>query len=118
MTLVEFLLARIAEDEGRARSALGLLGIETEWHRVEWLRDRGLTRSDAQHMTHHSPRRVLAECEAKRRIVEEFAKEQWVIEQGHRTEWTEAGQATRETALRHLAGVYADHPDYDEAWRP
>ena len=58
--LVEFLLARIAIEEGHARAALGLLGMETEWHRVEWLRARGLTIADAHHTTHHSPRRVLA----------------------------------------------------------
>lgn len=116
-TLVEFLLARIAEDEGRARSALGLLGIETEWHRVEWLRDRGLTRSDAQHMVRHSPRRVLAECEAKRRIVD---YRQHAARDSAATGMPifEAQLSAYDAALRALALPYADHPDYDEAWRP
>jgi hypothetical protein len=117
-TLSEFLLARLSVDEGRARAALGLLGIETEWHRVEWLRERGLTIADAQHMTHHAPRRVLAEREAKRRIVEEYApvakNDTGESEPEYAYGWAEGlGEAVRLLAL-----PYADHPDYRDEWRP
>lgn len=52
--------------------------------------------------------RVLAECEAKRRIVA-------------RCEAVGVGfpsYALAEAVLCHLAEPYTDHPDYDEAWRP
>lgn len=105
-TLTDFLLARIAEDEYEAHQALGLVGIETEWHRVEVLRERGLTRADAQHVHRWSSRRVLAECEAKRRIVAAI------------TEHNRLGYDYPGPILEALALPYADHPDYDERWRP
>lgn len=72
----------------------------------------------ARHIARHDPARVLRECEAHLRIVEHYTKEQWVISQGHRTEWTEGGQAARETALRLLTTIYADHPDFRDEWKP
>jgi hypothetical protein len=59
----------------------------------------------AGHLARWDPARVLAECEAKRRIVK-FA-EYWL----GATEGMEA-----EFVLGSLALPYADHPDYDEAW--
>ena len=74
-TLTEFLLARIAEDEEMVEPVM---------------------------IVH--PDRFLAECVAKRRIVESL----------------ESAKVRERVALhrvmRHLAAVYADHPDYDEAW--
>jgi hypothetical protein len=69
---------------------------------------------------HVSPRRVLAECEAKRRIVE--------LAQGSVTEiaWTAIGCSETtdpgdteapEKILRALALPYAEHPDYREGWK-
>ena len=59
LTLTEFLLARIAEDEAEARKAGPM------W-RNEWsAEDVDVT----LHIERHDPARVLAECEAKRRIV-------------------------------------------------
>jgi hypothetical protein len=96
-TLTEFLLARIAEDEECWR---------------EWLSE-------------DSPgpwEQLLAECEAKRRIVERAAseiakadaKDSEQIERSF-----DAGSAFfAHNTLLDLATPYADHPDYDEAWRP
>lgn len=110
MTITEFLTARLDEDEAVAREALlhyqHVLGI-----RHTFTANQGTSVA----MT---PLVALAEVDAKRRIVEEYTKEHWVMEQGHRTEWTEGGQAARETVLRLLALPYADHPDYDERWKP
>lgn len=81
MTLAEFLLARIAEDE-----AVALAASDSPW-RTEgskyvsgaYIISRGggsvshateVTTPDAEHIVRHDPARVLAECEAKRRIVE------------------------------------------------
>lgn len=86
VTLTEFLLARIAEDEEFAR---GHLTIDLDF----W------------------PHRMLAECAAKRRIVEACSALEdkvldnnlWFIDQ-------------HDAILCALAAVYADHPDYDPTW--
>jgi len=110
MSIVEFLRARLDEDEAIARNALGLLGMETPWHDIETLRQRGLTRADARHVARHSSRRVLREVEAKRRIVdlgwhhlgdEDYG---WGMEEAKRQ------------ILAIMALPYADHPDYDPEW--
>jgi hypothetical protein len=131
MTITEFLTARLDEDEAGAMSTFsvyvrpadggkGVL-IDHDTNPVLPGALRGIAMegdwTELTYSHHPSPARVLAEVEAKRRIVAEYANEQWVMEQGHRTEWTEGGQAARETVLRLLAQPYADHPDYDEAWR-
>lgn len=90
VTLTEFLLARIAEDEQTARP-----GFEagqqygTPWH---W----------------RSPARVLAECEAKRQmlkycgVVDDFQDEYAV--------------GLRDEILSALAKPYTGHSDYQEEW--
>lgn len=75
MTLSDFLLARIAEDEMAASTTLS-----ATWNK--W---------------------IERDCEAKRQIVKHHAPY--------------AGGGGRPT-LFYLAAIYADHPDYDEAWRP
>ena len=108
MTIVEFLKARLGEDEAIARNALGLLGMETPWHDIETLRQRGLTRADARHVARHSSRRVLREVEAKRRIVERHSG----------CEDVSYGDASTCPDMRDLASVYADHPDHQPDWTP
>ncbi|PZR55239.1 hypothetical protein DNL40_02390 [Xylanimonas oleitrophica] len=104
MTLPEFLLARIAEDEAGADDV----------HRV------GCGASpDEQGYTYPcdcgQPARLLAECEAKRRIVGVNAAPDWP--QGD-DRYTLGWQDSAHAVLRALALPYASHPDYDEAWRP
>src|SRR5690348_13767231 len=69
LTLNDFLLARIAADESFALSAQAAASIYDEgtvrWH---WLRTNGT--SNMWEPTLHDPARVLAECEAKRKIVD------------------------------------------------
>lgn len=69
--LTDFLLARIAEDEA---VILGGGGCD-HWDRA------------------------LAECQAKRLIVEDETSNEW-------------------QPLRYLATVYVNHPDYREEWKP
>jgi len=92
VTITEFLLARLAEDEA------GALISPREW----W------------------SERLLDECEAKRAIVDECtAASEWAASpdcDAPLSYSTLAGALLG--ALRHLATIYADHPDYDEAWRP
>jgi hypothetical protein len=67
----------------------------------------------AEHIARHDPARVLAECEAKRRIVEP-----WKYSENEEMDWLYgAGALGRNFAMRALASVCADHPDYDDAWR-
>lgn len=127
MTFTEFLEARLKEDKQWALAAQdgdGYAGWDNPSTGVVQVAGGGLDglvlvpRNMAVHIARHDPARVLREVEAKRAILAEYEKEARVIEQGHRTGWTEGGQAVRETVLRLHASVYADHPDYDESWRP
>ncbi|WP_405611291.1 DUF6221 family protein [Streptomyces sp. NBC_01508] len=68
-----------------------------------------------QHIARHDPARVLRGIEAKRAIVVEHDTESWAIgDRLHDCQWTKWPCRT----LRLLAAEYADHPDYQEAWRP
>jgi hypothetical protein len=92
MTITEFLLARIAEDEALAR---------------EWA---------PRHPANKTRARIEAECEAKRRIVEEMGRlagDERPTSNLDEDGWILLCWETLET----LAAVYADHPDYDESWR-
>jgi hypothetical protein len=66
MDLAEFPLARIAEDERAAQAARDRDSRAYDW---AWLLDKGFIRVDTTHIARHDPAHVLAECEAKRRIV-------------------------------------------------
>ena len=135
MSIVEFLLARIAEDEEAARAVDPVLVTRMSeyayWHEVNFV-------------MRFNPARVLTECAAKRKIVElhsrwpvlvegpmnfdpvetNFAIDNYALRVSKQVAWlTEQEYVKRfgvepPTApmLRALASVYADHPDYQEAW--
>jgi len=101
--LTDFLMARTAEDEAMAR----------EWP------DDDVTPGSVDvfgRPIYGARSRVLADCEAKRRIVAEQVRERHVIDQGHVTDWTMGGWGARHTCLRALASIYRAHPDFDPAW--
>jgi len=110
--LTDFLLARIAEDEASVRQILA----------PGWSHDGSPSPTPDEpiarvgHWT-LSLGRVLAECEAKRRVVELFdadddegisCGDRWAIGMGH----------MHGSVLRLLAQPYADHPDFREEWGP
>lgn len=128
LTLTDFLLARIAEDEAVAERAAGA-------HRTsKWTLDGGIyaghpvdevvdwVYGDAsEHIARHDPARVLAECKAKRTIVgmtDARREELWAMGMDeHRLSFDEwASKRPCDPTLRALASIYADHPDYDPAW--
>lgn len=81
MKITEFLLARISEDEAEANAGLAQYARGEGGSKRRWMR-------------------LLAECEAKRRVLDEAAL-----------------YGCPATMAKALAAVYADHPDCDEAWR-
>jgi hypothetical protein len=83
-----------------------------------WLSER------VEHVRRHDPARVLAECDAKRRIVDAY-RELWVLAKnfaraGRDEEATTARNmyAGLELAMQCLALPYASHHDYRPEWRP
>lgn len=139
MTLTEFLLARIAEDEAVARRRVG-----TGFHHFEriphegkaggrigyWLDDwQGSGFIDVtEHIARHDPARVLAECEAKRRIIElHHPKEPdgcdaWndgrcIVCVKFHADMDCEQMAYPCPTIRALAQPYADHPDFDPEWK-
>lgn len=128
-TITEFLLARIAEDEAVAREADGRawwIADGDEWGSNVHDEATGKVVADqisdrhAAHIVRHDPARVLAECEAKRRVIEYSWGDRLSIE----GEWG-SGRSREEMdakddvpdVVRALAAIYAEHPDYREEWR-
>jgi hypothetical protein len=144
--IIEFLKARIAEDERAARNAspgpwtfsdIASVGGGTIYDptvaiaNVEWDTERvdsriRRTRPDWQadatgdHIARHNPTRVLAECAAKRAIIEqhslEVAAQQDTWRSRDDVNANKMDAACLLPVLRTLAAVYADHPDYQQEW--
>ena len=136
MTLVEFLLARIVEDEAVARSAtpgpwLALDGgvrteaVNDDGNPTSWPVDSTETRPDRVHIAHFDPVRVLAESEVKRRILGLHTPGEVPAGSEYMTEdcWT-CGDGDYNAVkhpcktLRLLALPYVSHPEYRSEWRP
>lgn len=118
MSITEFLLARIADDEAIARDEvaqyesvgqrpprpLGLIS-ELGWVGVGFMSDPAIAIDTT---------RVLAECAAKRAIVERHDSDAWDFA----CEAEGRGRPNPDACqdLRALAAIYADHPDYRDEW--
>ena len=133
MTITEFLLARIAEDEEVATG-----GAPSPWQEGAWdgrhdgprevLDRHGNLTAGAYyggtygHVLRFAPTRVLAELAVKRRVIE-LADEATGLDMsvdldrrvGSRD--MEKEPYCGDLILRALASVYADHPDFLEEWR-
>ena len=114
MKLTEFLLARITEERERANAAKRAM-------QGEWFTGAA---DDVERFVHAlTPDRVLAECKAKRQIVAEWSAADSVADAEHDAgfTWESAEFSARaeglKGALRALAAIYADHPDFDPEWR-
>jgi hypothetical protein len=122
--LAEFLLARIAEDEADARKAESAFG-STQWGNFD--DDEAITAISPQgdgyvatgpynggigrpaaHIARWDPARVLAECEAKRRII------MW---HGDRNDCWFNSHGEPCDHLTALALPYADHPSFQPEWK-
>ena len=110
MDLADFLLARLAEDEAVARQLGQMWALVAEGDR------RGLDSGVREGMdsifsvadgapADSAPSRLVAELDAKRRIVERV------------TDVARASCAVCDEVLALLALPYTGHPDYREEWR-
>lgn len=134
--LVQFLLDRIAEDEAAARAALGrrwktsddeFLDIEDAEHDhtgIVYSSSGGgvVNWQTAEHIARWDPARVLAECQTKRRIIEEHPLTIHTDKAAGVSFVLNAhicpGVSSPCMTLRLLTFPYAHHPDYREEWRP
>jgi len=146
MTITEFLEARIAEDEAVANDATGarwvvlpgvnasLVNIDATQVRDEkWKYGRfghiATTSHDAayaEHIARHDPARVLAECAAKRAIIElhgPVRDDGWKSGEANDYLWCgmcgsidDSPEPYPCATIKALAAVYKDHPDYREEW--
>lgn len=134
--LVEFLRARLDEDEQAASAAVpGPWIVRDGWdyeaeravfgsprgvqHVATTKRNEARWRENRDHIARHDPARVLAEVEAKRRILDEHRDEDGncygcgLCNDGERRYKVDECPTKRALAL-----PYSDHPDYREEWRP
>lgn len=118
--LVEFLRARLDEDEEVARAAAREMDGES-WDAYFIFRE-GISIStdgpveerdgyishheETSHISRHDPSRVLREVEAKRQIL-------WLYEGGDAYE-----RSVMEAAIEAMAAIYAEHPDCLDKWKP
>lgn len=140
--LVEFLRARIDEDEAKARGATSpgswTIGNVEEpffadvrympadgdppwaggaplWVTSDSCGSPACSLADAEHIARHDPARVLREAEAKRQLIERYEENIKVRPNDEHHVGIAVGLLF---ALYLAAQAYADHPDYDPAWRP
>lgn len=130
MTIVEFLTARLDEDEA---SALAVDEQYRKWRlREDYIPQLGLfvgttqapgyiDPAEAAHILRHDPTQVLADIAAKRQILELAADATGLDMQvdgerrvGPRDMITEP--YVGDLILDQLAAPYRDHPDYQQEW--
>jgi hypothetical protein len=71
----------------------------------------GHTREHAEHIAHHQPARVLADCQTKRRIIALY-----IDGKRHRGPVARGMSLGLRDALCLLAQLYGSHPDFDPRW--
>lgn len=141
MELTEFVSARLDEDEAVAREAAArpirargryspltsggplpeqadVDAIEVVWYRHEngWSgSDSGSWPAGTAHFERFDPARALAQVEALRKIVTSRPAIGAAPGQ-HLLSVHEEVARQREYMMRHIASIWADHPDFDPAW--
>jgi hypothetical protein len=138
MTLAEFLLARIADDEATATAVTFAAAEARDFEGGGWYAIECNSAENETHWYRWTPERVLAECEAKRRIVaahpltthlEIIPDEEWDGVGSDERENTHcaacygcgccedlAEQTPACATLRLLAQPYANHSDFQPEW--
>ena len=109
MNIIEFLDARLAEDEQLAReshSILLLIGNDT---RV--LVEGSDERNTYRFIERFNPARVLREVAAKRALIAQFVNQSCMS-----CSSTVGGDDIGDCVARLLAAAYSDHPDFNPEW--
>ena len=125
MNIVEFIEARIAEDELIANAAAeepSSADQSPSWQVVEipyegisvwdsnYNLEGGQSTPITDHIARHDPARALQQCKALRDAV---ATVQDLLEEG----WSEDDAAyMRIRALSSMAAIWSNHPDYQQEW--
>jgi hypothetical protein len=118
LSVVEFLEARVAEDELTAQAAVDGSAVwrafydyrdvkDSDGHYVVQADSSYPSAEQAAHIARHDPARVLRQCTAVRAVIAELLRREATGDDGD--------PSVRDLA-RELAAVYADHPDYDASW--
>ncbi|MFB8393670.1 DUF6221 family protein [Streptomyces yangpuensis] len=124
--LVQFLRARLDEDEQTARAAGGTWwappDLPGQVHDSGGINIEAKLPSFAAHIARHDPARVLAEVDAKRQILRRLEGAESTLGAAEKGTvphdlMTGAVNSWRD-AVRLLALPYADHPDYRQEWKP
>lgn len=114
--LVTWLLEQIGEDDRQARF------VASQWDEPRASHETGSTLGwdDEYDLLTINPERVLAECAAKRRIIENAERaELHYRSRGDAAAINMAGIVeTYRSILRLLALPYTDRPGYRDEWRP
>lgn len=105
LTITEFLRERIAEDAEASRRV--------------WDRDADIRAliEVPESVAEYAPGKMLAECEAKRQIVERHHHKP-VMGAGGPLDWCACLADWPCPDLLALTSVFADHPDYRDEWSP
>ncbi|WP_330328153.1 DUF6221 family protein [Streptomyces pseudovenezuelae] len=136
--LVQFLRDRLDDDETIAREASHLehghwttedgypVSVADElvkgadvFERVVAFDEGSPSEEQAAHIARHDPARVLVEVAAKKKILELYeaaTSEAVLIAVGIDSQ--DGAISALTGVLQYLATAYADHPAYNEAWRP
>lgn len=139
--LTDFLLARVAEDEQAARAAASgawtygdidsvaggtIYDPTVAIACVEWdnepvdpriRRTRLESQADATgvHIARHDPVRVLADCQARRQIIERYQHKAESMAR-YPNQGNANGLVALTEVLQLMAQSWRDHPDFDPAW--
>lgn len=106
MTIVEFLEARLDEDEADATEADGD-------RLLAWSKHDKMVIVDSGFMQTFTPSRILREVAAKRAIIADHRR--FMAEERRRMNGWVPNEWDLPT-LKALASVYSDHPDYQQEW--
>jgi hypothetical protein len=127
--LVDFLRARLDEDEALAREAppgpwhIGNAVDPTQPCNVHTFPGArmvadGLNWLVAEHIARHDPARVLREIASDRALLAEYAAVAEMDTDDAEPEFAYGRAVGLGIAVRHRALKYANHPDYKRGWRP
>ena len=123
--LIAFLNARLDEDEAAAKGAAG----DVWEYRDTWVWCGPFEVADifggadmeeiGGHIARHDPARVLREVTAKRVIVTRYAAVRRAFDDREGGLWPDVTRREKSHAyatLCDLAGIWSDHPDYQDEW--